>query len=224
MSNLTVLSPCYFETKQPLRRLVESCQPRGLTLRTYGDGQLFSNWMNVKLHDLVPQVEACETEYVLYADGQDVIALRDERPIVELLKAAGAVVVAGERHCYPDDSMFEAFPECSTDYRWPNAGLFGGRKETLLECLRTMKEKYAEGGNDQLAWCKAIAARAIPAVIDYYANLFQTMDGETLNVSMVIDPNVGMVQNASTGAYPCFVHFNGGDKENRMREFEQWIG
>jgi len=201
--SLTII---YRGNEKDSRRLIDSCKPRGLKVIPF---------------DAVSLLEAVDTEYVILADGDSVIAMREELVIVDLLKGYGdSVVIAGDRSI--ENMKYPERPAAaSSDYCFPNPVLFGGKRESV-DCLRTLNTNYHDCDSPQLQWTNALASKAIPAAIDEYCNLFQPVTGEILGCGLIVDPQQHLLQNTTTGAFPCFIYFTGKDKADQMLEFEEW--
>ena len=185
MSQLTILYYSLGDCKENLR-FRESCQNHGLRLEAYSSIEGFGH-----------VVKSCDSEYIVHADAARVIALRGNRDIVDLLKAATLPIIAGDR--IPQFETNERI-NSSTDMQFKNSVMTAFAKRLAAEWL--IRDHS----------------------IDIYCNLFQPIHGEKLGVSLIIDPNLHLLQNTDTGAYPCFVWFNqsGKELETAMQEFEEW--
>lgn len=213
--NLQVISACFYADVSPARRLIQSCQRFGLPLHLYGVGEPCKSWFDAKVTRLIQELEKLDADVVLYTDAADSF-------LVAPLPDIDCVEISGERNCWPDGTLSRLFDfgRNSVTYKYPNAGGFCGPRLGVIENLSALPEVSE---NDQECWHHAYRDHCgVYAAIDGDAEIFQTMDGEILGGTLAKRSD-GRLVNLYTMTTPSIVHFNGGNKEARMAEFEAWF-
>ena len=87
--------------------------------------------------------------HVLYLNGIDTFFLRNLTACCEALNRCGKPILMGmEGHCFPlmrVSKWMERFPAHPSNRRWPNAGVFMGRRNALTESLAVLAEPVEAG-------------------------------------------------------------------------------
>jgi len=215
--NLQVVSACFYADKTPARRLIQSCERFGLPLHLYGVGEPCKSWYDAKIVRLRQELERLDCDFVLFVDAADTIIVSN--PVRS--EMYDMYSISGERNCWPDGSIASSFSRLGKPrmYPYPNAGGIYGPRTTLIECLHAIPQ-YSE--NDQECWHRAMVDRKIFPEIDDNATIFQTMDREVIGGTLAKRSD-GRLVNLYTMTTPSVIHFNGGNKEARMQEFEDWF-
>ena len=245
-SDICVMTACFYPDESQAWRLSESCRNFGIPLRTYGVGESFTSWRHAKMLSLIDEIKNAKKDfrYILYTDANDTWFLNGLDIFIErFLKIAATVVndgvvssypmavVSGEKDCYPFDNLSSVFPDRGP-FRYPNAGQFFGDAKYIQKKLTTLEKRYREdplkdssghlhGNNDQGYWLRGFADQAEVmdrTIVDVDAELFQTMSS-----SKHIDDDF---EKWNAGHSPVSIHFNGGDKEEKMKRYWErmpWI-
>lgn len=167
-----------------LRMLFDSAARCGLHVWVAEPGATFHNFYIskvLKLLELIQSLPACYS-HVLYADGVDCLIQSDEEEIIDKLSC---VWIGGEDECWPEDNVEwkRQFPRGTHPY--PNAGVFGGPREAVVECLEglvaihdqwvgghpllwaaQLEGPLATPNDDQFLWQLGIVYNRIPAKVD----------------------------------------------------------
>lgn len=230
MKNLLVVTACLAGNTKQIERLQESCEFNKLDFAYYGVKERFVNWYDAKIVKLAEFLKTKESEYkyVVYTDGFDSWALKDEQTILDTFNSFNTrLVIAGETNNYPLKLDREDY---ETPFRYPCAGQFMGETKTVIDALEVMKTNYSnidipDGSkhNDQALWQIYCYREGIR--IDHKAKLF--LSAGSLPLSKLCFTN-DEVTTPLTKNSPCFIHFNGpkGGSENERNMdmfYDLWL-
>lgn len=218
---LEVFTACYFADTAPIARCVESCQRLGYKQTLYGRGENWPGLFEGKIVRLLRELENATADVICYADG-DSWFLRGPDALQEAFNYYDCdVLVGGERQCFPLGEFASKFDR-TAEYPFPNSGNFMGKREALKAVLAAMMKLSppAHGSNDQAYWLMALPTDRWKVDADCLA-FFSTSDD---TIEKIISESAQMAWNCATQTYPCLVHFNGGGKDERIREWDRVIG
>jgi hypothetical protein len=218
--------------------LTASARRNGVYLHFRGLGEPYDHFESkiVKLHGWIDELPE-RFSYVLYVDARDVIFLRDLDVCCRALNQCGRPILIGaERWCWPvgDAGWRDGFPTHATNRRWPNAGVFMGRRRELnqaLSLLRGLSEKenfpaYAKRRDDQFlwqwAWLHGLASIAVDYECSLVANI-NTHDTQLGERNSDFAFTSGLVVRDS-GARPALAHFSGGVADEVMHMWAGFLG
>lgn len=205
----SILTACYFKDEGPIWRLRESCDYYGVKLIPYGVGETFSNWRQAKIDGMRSALESVTEDVVMYVDGQDAWILGGESDILYRWRYR-QVVLAAERNPFPaTQEAFRRFGRISDLWKYPNCGGIIGTPEDLKDCLDVLI-RMDLGGNDQAYWMSA----PFQFNLDTRCRLFQCMSDDSVGAGLRWEGS--RLVNEHTGTTPKVLHFNGGNKEDRM--------
>lgn len=210
-----ILSPCFYETANYARLMVESAHANNLEVTLYGMGEPFiphgADAQVLRLCELMAKEQLAEN--VLVTDCRDVLFLAGESEILEKFDDYHTnVVMSTETGCWPPDpEVHEYFYGKSPHgYDFVNAGQYIGTWHYVMYCLEYLLNRYrgSEGtlDNSQGWWPKAMMRGELQVTLDSKCSIFQTMSG---GVDGHVIPIGNRVVNTVTGEKPCSVHFNG---------------
>ena len=201
MSDLIVLSPCFYKDSSPADLMVKSARHYGLKTYLYGINQPFiphgADAQVLKLWELMNYEKLAD--YVLVTDCRDVLFLAGEREILGKFtsKVGRGILMSTENGCWPPDpeivQFFQGF--------YVNAGQYIGTWEEVKAALRVLLDKYRDApdrtgpDNSQGWWMWAYMRKEIDFDIDVDREVFYSMSG---GMDLHFDRH-----------HPCSVHFNG---------------
>lgn len=150
-----------------------------------------------------------DVTHVMFVDSSDTLFLAGPEEIVqkyELMERA--ILIQGEKNCYPDKTLESAYPPARTPWHFVNSGGWIAHRSAAESGM----EKAAELGEycDQLCWTREYLAPygtiQWPISIDQNCQIFQSMYLQTISDFRLED---GRLENLVTGGRPCVLHWNG---------------
>jgi hypothetical protein len=209
VSDLIVLSPCFYQTAEPAELMVQSARANGLNVELYGIQWPFiphgADAQVLRLYELMVQRTKL-ADYVLITDCRDVLFLAGEKEILEKFTAFKSdLVMSTERYCWPPEpEIVEYFVPLG----YINAGQYIGTWEYTQLCLKHLLDKYRGihpgADNSQAWWMWAKMRGELDFALDADSHIFQSLSGGD-----PIDVMGQRVKNIKTGILPCSLHFNG---------------
>ena len=217
------------------RFLTASARRQGIYLHVRGIGENYGH-VPCKIVKLRRWIEELPAHYrnVLYLDARDSFFLRGLGACCSALNRCGAPILMGtERNCWPvsDAGWRESFPQQASNRRWPNSGVFIGRRRELLAALKVLGElaesnsfpPYVTYWDDQFLWQWAWMRKLLPIAFDLDCNLVtNTFAQDTriyeANPDFVFGPELVV---RDSGARPAIAHFNGSRDNSDMAA---WAG
>lgn len=142
-------------TKPGTALLEESCRRWGLPLMVLQRGSSWTSYRFNKVDLLLRDLERTEFEVVLFCDACDVFFSRAtvlEESLAVLDRSGSDIVVSGESNCFPWPKRHRAWYQGTARCRFPNAGVWIGRRDAVLGELKLMTEStddYSEDGWDR---------------------------------------------------------------------------
>ncbi len=222
-----ILTACFFPDERPIRMLTKSLEIHGIRhmLRTYGMGEQYFNWTQMKVNRMIPELERLLAEgftHYLYTDGRDAFFLRPWASIMQCYKRMGSpdMLLSGTPTCFPLEELASHWvsPE---RYRFHDCGGYMGSIEAWLETHRRfVKDRYEDrpcGGDEATVWQWAWVDGWFRPAVDHQCAIFQNFRGAKDDVGML--PS-GLVINAHTGRLPCILHFSDFDKDAESGVFD----
>ena len=214
MSDLVVLSPCFYPDESTGALTVESARKQGLDIRLYGVGEIFlphgADAQIARLYSLMSAEKIAE--HVLVTDCRDVLFLAGAGEILEKFAGFGKnLVMSTERECWPPENDFMTFHgKDKYGYDYINAGQYIGTWEYTLHCLKHLLDVYrgktAGADNSQGWWMWAKLRNELDFAMDSGCEIFQSMSGGAAEHVFI---EGSRVWNALNRSHPCSVHFNG---------------
>lgn len=173
-----------------------------------------------RLCEVSKMVDQFATDYRLMAfiDSRDMLFVGTEDDVISKIPQGDRILMAADRHCWPEEKLAGDIPQQYTPWRFNNFGGIAGRIEAIGRWVSDIRvhPTYEEGVIDQ-AITNRILANPDPFFdIDYETNLFYCMhrdEGE-------FDLSEQRPRNKLTGKYPNFIHFNG---KSDPKEFLAWL-
>jgi len=206
-----VVAPNFYSDQNQIHRLRDTANYFNIQLTTYGEGQQFSNWVEIKLNKLADFLFPIKHNYelVLYVDGGDSWFLTGLDEIINkfmLMKID--LLVAGEKDCYPLSNLYDVFPKTPYKARYINCGGYLGYIDYFITQLEILRHAYGEtDSNDQAYWIRGLADGKISYSVDSKCEIFQCLGGISWETDLIF--NNGRVYNKETDSYPCILHNNG---------------
>ena len=216
--------------------LTASAAKRGIYLHIRGIGERYQHLQSkvIRLREWLDDLPN-RYSYVLYLDGRDTFFLRDLAACCDALNGCGKPILMGMTgHCVPlrrVTEWTEKFPPHTSNRRWPNAGVFMGRRHELTESLAVLADLSKPGNtpyhrfrdDDQHLWQYAWLNGLVPLAPDYECNLvlnINTHDNKIWdgNKDFSFEPELVV---RWSGARPVIVHAPGPGKEGDMFK---WAG
>jgi hypothetical protein len=214
-----ILTSCFFPSRRPLKFLEKSAQlvARATPLRTYGDGEQYANWTQMKVNRMIPELEKLRAEgftHYLYTDGRDAFFTRPFSYIVD----------AYSHKLGSPDGLLSGQPEPFTmaelahhndflkpaKYRHHCCGGYMGSIDYWLETHRKfVMDKYESrptGGDEAGVWQWAWADGWFRPQIDTGCKIWQNLGGCEDDVSVEYR---GRLHNHVTHSDPAILHFTG---------------
>lgn len=235
-SKLTVVSPAYYESEESYKLLVDSCKHYKLNLHLYGMGEPCTTLVDMKIEQLILEIEDIDSEYIMVCDAGDAFVMAYEKEILyKYHNTSKSILVSADRQQdegdskYPQSVFRDRYPRSATPWRYCNSGGYIGEKDKVLDLLDKMLGvnhsdfmpvwRSKDWDNDQFRM-SIVYLRGYSLTVDTHCNLFQTMG--------CIEPGEvkwcgSYFMNKVTGTFPCVIHFNGrwpGIKEAYGRCFE----
>jgi len=216
MSDLIVLSPCFYPDASSADLMLRSASAHGLSVQLYGVGQPFvphgADAQVAKLADLMAKEKLANL--VLVTDCRDVLFTANVIEIIAEFRSFGKnLVMSAEQNCWPPDPEIVKFfyGESPHGYDYVNAGQYIGTWESVRFCLDHLlnqyRAKHYPGADNSQGWWMAAKMRGeLDFVLDSGCRIFQTMSGGASGHIIVRNRRV---VNRETHTFPCSVHFNG---------------
>ena len=192
-----------------LDALRASCHRKGLGLHVLGINNLWQGFGNKYLWtaEYLDLQRLPDDDVMVFVDAYDVLALADEREILEKFRASGArIIFTAEKTCYPDPELAERFPPSPTPFRFLNSGGAIGHVSDIRAMIGAVGFQTTD--DDQRAITRYFLDHPGTVVLDtqcaFFLPLFAVDDAE-----LAVDPGEGRVLLHATGQRPCFLHGNG---------------
>ena len=220
VNQLTILTP-----------FIRTAQARKITPIVVMLGEPYSNYYELKITRFLAEIHKLphKYKYILYADGSDVVFQGTMQGICDKFNYIGELILMGaETGLAPFKALRTYFPQSKTPYAHPNAGVWMGEREVVVDSLE-MAEKVrllhpndhpieprlgmTMFNHDQGMWHYLFLYNLIPFGVDYHAQL-------VLNTCAVRKRDVsfsptGLID-LRTGSTPELIHFSTGHR--------QWVG
>lgn len=199
-----------------------SARRHGLQLVKFSEGLPWpGNFREGKLFPALACVQSLppSVTHVLFADAWDSIALAGEAEILakfEALANDGKILISGEKHCHPDESLAAFYPLSRTGWRFVNSGGWIGRTQDVQRALEWICR--VPHSDDQLAWTLAYLQQVTPILVDDTCAIFQTMRRQTPGELWQAGRRIVNVQ---TGTMPCIAHWNGVCDNEPLMELQE---
>ncbi len=185
---ITILAPAYYTSWTKVKYLKESAALLQTPIHWYGFGKPYTGWYNVQIIDLLEELKAIDTDYILYTDSSDAILNTKFYPPT-LKSNADWIIMSQEL----DGGL------C--------AGGWFGPREYAIHCLEFLKDfvptETCDILNPQERWREASNKGYLSVIPDAGRAFFQVMD-EPLDVVC------GILYNPRTRTFPAFCHWAGG--------------
>lgn len=203
--------------------LTASARRHDIYLHVRGIGEKYDH-VQCKIIRLCQWIEELPDRYrsILYVDARDSIFLRDLGACCAAFNRCGQPILMGtERNCHPvsDADWRESFPRHPSNRRWPNSGVFFGRRRELvsaLKLLRRLSEQesfpaYVTYRSDQFIWQWAWRQNLLPIAFDFDCDLVTNVFAQDTRISsdnpdFIFGPELIV---RDSGARPAIAHFNG---------------
>lgn len=178
-------------------RVIESFRKiGGVNPIILGEGQAHS-WQS-RINNIYNWCKNNLNKTFIHADAFDTCCVRK---IYEF--EVDDLIFSAESNCWPDGHLAEKYPECSTRYRFLNAGLWIGTTNKYIDLVD--KQKLSVGvDDDQRAFTAAFLSK-FPITLDYGCKLFHNRYQSEYDCTI----ENGLYKVNSTGTYPIIVHGNG---------------
>lgn len=213
-----ILTSCFFPNQRPLGMFFKSASICGIPfdqIRTYGDGQQFANWTDMKVRRMIPVLEGLRDEgytHVLYTDGRDVFWVAPWPEIERKLADLHSPLVSAQPECFP---LNRFRPNYNQKQRYPFhcPGGYLGPIDWWLEAHRRMEREGYEarecGGDEAGVWQYAWDDGWFRPEIDHRCRIFQNLSSAESDVMVARVAGRGRIVNIHTGYNPTLLHFNG---------------
>ena len=187
-SDLTVVT---YNTRSEPCLLERCCQRLGFDrLVVLGAGEDAWDWsLKITLVADFLRAGACETEYLLCLDGDDVLVISSFGVILDRYAETGAdILFCSTGTDWPPDEQcrdFERSLRAPANHEHLNAGAYIGRTQRIYDCLRRIeraqqrREKWCfadHGFDDQLAWRHLHRHEHPNLRVDHEAKIFIRFD------------------------------------------------
>lgn len=191
-----VLTSCFFPSRRPIRFLeVSAALCHASPLRTYGDGEQYANWTQMKVNRMIPELERLKAEgftHYLYTDGRDAFFTRPFSYILAAYESLGRPdgLLSGHDQPFTLASLghHNNFLK-PAKYRFHCCGGYLGRIDYWLEThrkfVRDDYESRPTGGDEAGVWQWAWADGWFRPQIDTGCAVWQNLGG--CEVDVVID-------------------------------------
>uniref|UniRef100_A0A6H1ZT55 PLOD1-3-like GT domain-containing protein n=1 Tax=viral metagenome TaxID=1070528 RepID=A0A6H1ZT55_9ZZZZ len=230
MSSLEVVSAAFYKKTGRIRPFLASCEKHGIEPRLYGVGQKWENFCRNKVELLVPEIDACRSEYVMYSDSDDVLFQADAAAIMgayaSLVPGMDRVAMSGDVRCWPYRTMKQrllGMSPAGDPFPFICVGLFMGPKALLLDTVTTLRDAWRKGApdvppklrdDDQCWWMHELMHSHLSFVIDSGAKIVSSL--HHVHASDVVRKEDGF---HAFGRRPAIVHFNGDTSKHLRRGF-----
>ncbi len=238
-----IITACFFPNERPIRMLTKSLEIHGIRhmLRTYGMGEQYFNWTQMKVNRMIPELERLLAEgftHYLYTDGRDAFFLRPWASVMQCYKRLGSpdMLLSGTPTCFPLAGLASHWPS-KERYRFHDCGGYMGSIEAWLETHRRfVKDRYEDrpcGGDEATVWQWAWVDGWFRPAVDHQCAIFQNFRGakgdvtvfmpiehqQSLRTGQQIEAK-GTVINKHTYSNPCVLHFSDFDKDAESGVFD----
>lgn len=225
MSDLIVISPCFYPNSFPADLMVKSAVAHELRVEIYGVNEPFiphgADAQVVKLYELMKH-RGKLAEHVLVTDCRDVLFQAGEAEILTKFESfKSLLVMSSENGCWPPDPAITSYfhGKDPNGYNYVNAGQYIGTWDYVLFCLEVLLDKYQGkhpgADNSQGWWMWAKMRDELDFVLDSKCDIFQTMSGGSGDQVHVQGRRAF---NMSTLSWPCSLHFNGNPGNSQPQE------
>jgi hypothetical protein len=149
-----------------------------------------------------------KTTLLLFSDSYDVITVSTESEIIKKYYSISKnhILFSAEKYCWPDISLEKYYPNTKSNYKFLNSGGFIGNAYDILNIL-TMDIK--DNDDDQLYFTKIFLFNNVNIKLDYYCEIFQTLNGTIQDIYIYKN----RIINKSQLTFPSFIHGNGSSKK-----------
>lgn len=201
------------DNNEPLKRFIHSCNNYGLRYKILG---LDYEWSGgnmadspgggMKLNLLKEELKNYKKdEIILFSDSYDVIFLSGEKEIMEKYTDYNSdIVFAGERKCWPNESIKTIFTG-KGKYKYINSGGFIGKVDTIRKLIDV---EFEDTYDDQYLIHSRYESFKKNILIDEECKIFQTSSNDTKDLEIMYQKN--RLKNNVYDTYPCHYHGNGG--------------
>lgn len=215
MSDLVILSPCFYHDPYHADLMLRSAAANGLDARLYGVGDPFvphgADAQVFRLRQLMKQQKLADL--VLVTDCRDVLFVAEQEEMIDKFRSFGKdLVMSTEQGCWPAEPEIVEFfyGKDPNGYNYVNAGQYIGTWEYVIFCLEHLLNQYRAkhpGADNSQGWWMAAKMRGeLDFALDSACQIFQTMSGGA-DRQVVVENR--RAKNTVTGSSPCSVHFNG---------------
>jgi GR25 family glycosyltransferase involved in LPS biosynthesis len=213
------------ENNDALKRFENSCQIYGhpykiLGLNTCWNGGDMAKGpgggqkVNLLKNELLTWSTEELNKIIIFTDSYDVVVIANKNEIFEKYnKLCGdndnTIVFSSELSCWPDKELANWYPDSPTKMKYLNSGGFMGKASDILKILDKEIQNYED---DQYYYTIAFFSQGnynIKIVLDYYCEIFQTLNGCTKDIDIVFYNS--RVKNNNYGSSPCIIHGNGNE-------------
>ena len=145
---------------------------------------------------------------LLFSDSYDVINVSNETEIIEKYYSISnnQILFSAEKYCWPDISLQQYYPNTKSKYKFLNSGGFIGKAYDILNILSM---DINDADDDQLYFTKIFLFNNVNIKLDYYCEIFQTLNGCIKDIYIYKNKIINKVQST----FPSFIHGNGNSKE-----------
>lgn len=209
---------CIMNAHTPSKRALTERSARrvGIEVVLYKEGTAWPN--ELRIGKLVHALECVKSlpedvTHVMFVDSWDSLFLAGPEEIIEKYELMhSAVMVQGEKNCYPDKTLESQYPAARTPWHFVNSGGWIAHRAAAEEALDTIAQQGFKC--DQQCWSHAYLKQTAgwPITIDENCQIFQSMFAQTLSDFALKD---GRLENLVTGGRPCVLHWNGTRNEGR---------
>lgn len=211
-----------------LDKFLMSCAKFGFTPTILGESPGEFNGLLSKAKLLKRAIESGKitADHIIFTDAFDVVFAADPHKIIEKFQEwrqtapfSCGIIWNAERACFPNPSLAEAHPKCTSSFKYLNSGWGCGETAEFLRVLQDSNpeelpddHRQADGSMhhscDQTYWQNRMIFGEIPIGLDTDAELCWAMCGVSLD-EIGFEPE-GKIKNLETGSIPFVLHFNGG--------------
>lgn len=120
------------------------------------------------------------------------------------------VTFNAETNCYPDDSLASKYPNCFSDWKYLNAGIFVGRASVIKRMLELTMNRIINS-MDQLEFAKLFLESDL-INLDVKCEVFQTLYRKNYNQEICwedFEIKNKMIMNKAHKTFPLLFHGNG---------------
>jgi hypothetical protein len=220
MNNLLVISVATDANNQGFQYFINSLknnniQYKILGLNTKWNGGIMEEGMGggQKINLLKAELKRWDTvklktTLLLFSDSYDVITVSTESEIIKKYYSISKnhILFSAEKYCWPDISLEKYYPNTKSNYKFLNSGGFIGNAYDILNIL-TMDIK--DNDDDQLYFTKIFLFNNVNIKLDYYCEIFQTLNGIIQDIYIYKN----RIINKSQLTFPSFIHGNGSSKK-----------